>query len=93
MRKIHMGRILKNEPKEQHLSTVPKSCSFLFLFLLQKCTFGPYILSRNFFFFFLCGKNALYGPNQELTQNIRTKSALSPPLFVILSCRICVPFN
>ena len=93
MRKIHMGRILKNESKEQHLSTVPKSCSFLFLFLLQKCTFGPYILSRNFFFFFFGGKNALYGPNQELTQNIRTKSALSPPFFVILSCRICVPFN
>ena len=27
MRKNSHGRILKGEPKEQHLSTVPKSCS------------------------------------------------------------------
>jgi len=28
MKKNPHGRILKREPKEQHLSTVPKSCSF-----------------------------------------------------------------
>ena len=28
MRKYSHGRILKEEPKEQHVSTVPKSCSF-----------------------------------------------------------------
>ena len=28
MRKNLQGRILKYEPKEQHLSTVPKSCSY-----------------------------------------------------------------
>ena len=29
MRKNSHGRILKREPKEQHLSTIPKFCPFL----------------------------------------------------------------
>ena len=29
MRKKPHGRILREEPKKQHLNTVPKSCSFL----------------------------------------------------------------
>ena len=29
MRKNSYDRILKGEPKEQYLSTVPKSCSFI----------------------------------------------------------------
>ena len=32
MRKNLHGSILKNEPKEQHLSTVPKSCFILIAF-------------------------------------------------------------
>ena len=29
MRENPHDRILKNEPKKQHISTVPKSCSFI----------------------------------------------------------------
>ena len=30
------SRILKEEPKEQHLSTVPKSCSYIYIYIYIK---------------------------------------------------------
>ena len=48
MRKNSHGRILEGEPKEQHLNTVPKSCSFFTIQLIfatiheSHCTFWYY---------------------------------------------------
>ena len=33
MRKNLHGRILKEESKEQHLSTVSKSCSYIYIYI------------------------------------------------------------
>ena len=34
MKKNPHGRILKKVPKEQHLSIVPKSCSYIYIYIL-----------------------------------------------------------
>ena len=51
MKKNPYGRILKWEPKEQHLITVPKSFSFLFYFFPSPSS--SLSSSIVFFFFFL----------------------------------------
>ena len=36
MRKNLHGRILKRESKEQHLSTVSKSCSYIYIYIYMR---------------------------------------------------------
>ena len=44
MKKNPHDRILKREPKEPHLNTVPKSC---YIFSLELLTFSNWALCRN----------------------------------------------
>ena len=44
MKKNPHDRILKREPKEPHLNTVPKSC---YIFFLELLTFSNWALCRN----------------------------------------------
>ena len=57
MRENSHGRILRREPKEQYLSTVPKICPIIFTLYPTPRFFFPLILMSNIFFslkFFEC---------------------------------------